>query len=139
MRRKKSNNLISEMNVVPYIDVMLVLLIIFMVTAPMITQGIKIELPVASSSPVDIQTKNLPLIISIDKAGLIHLDESGISKAFSLRELVISIKAKQVINKSKTKVLIRGDASVKYGSIVKIMATLKKNGIQDVGLITQDE
>jgi biopolymer transport protein TolR len=139
MRRKKSKNLISEMNVVPYIDVMLVLLIIFMVTAPMITQGIKIDLPIASSSPVDIKPENLPLIISIDKTGIIHIDESGMSKPFSLRELVINIKAKQLINKSKTKVLIRGDENVKYGSIVKIMATLKKNGIQDVGLITQDE
>ena len=126
-RRKK---LMSEINVVPYIDVMLVLLIIFMVTAPLLTQGVQVDLPKASSKPVDTQDQET-LVVSIDRDGRYYLDDRRVS-AQELQSKVRGI----LRARPKTPVLIRGDQKVDYGQVVKAMSLLQAAGAPSVGLIT---
>lgn len=128
----------SDINVVPYIDVMLVLLIIFMVTAPMLTQGIKVELPKLESSPVKLEKNQEPMIISIDANRAYYLDMSAeAKKPMELTELLV--KAKAILAQSPDiNVLIRGDKNVEYGAVVELMAELQSAGAVGVGLITED-
>ncbi len=128
----------SEINVVPYIDVMLVLLIIFMVTAPMLTQGIKIDLPKIESSPVTLEQNQEPLIISVDLNGAYYMEMSKLSNApLELEDLLTKSKGLLEQNPSLA-VLIRGDKNVEYGAVVELMAALQAAGAQGVGLITED-
>ena len=134
VRRRK----VAEINVVPYIDVMLVLLIIFMVTAPMLTQGIKIDLPQLEASNVELQPNQEPLIVSIDSHGAYYVEMSSVSdKAMELDELVKVTNA--IISQNPAiSVLIRGDKNVSYGSVVDLMSQLQASGAETVGLITED-
>lgn len=135
MSRRKKNKIISEMNVVPYIDVMLVLLIIFMVTAPMITQGVKVDLPNSQNQEVDMDGKD-PMVISVNVKGEYYMDTND-TESFSLEKIIESYN-KRKLEEGKLKVFIRGDEHVGYGKIIKLMSDLKHNGVGDVGLITED-
>lgn len=137
MARQKKKPM-SDINVVPYIDVMLVLLIIFMVTAPMLTQGIKIDLPQIESAPVIVEQNQEPLIISVDLNGAYFMEMSSLSKApLSLDQLLESVSKLMAANPSLS-VLIRGDRNVEYGVVVELMAALQASGAKGVGLITED-
>lgn len=125
----------AEINVVPYIDVMLVLLVIFMVTTPMLQQGVDIDLPVANTEPVE-ETESDPVIVEIDSKGLFYLNTSTPNIPLTEKELWIKIKARMAID-SKIPVLVRGDKNVPYGKVVQVMAYLKKAGVPKVGLMTQ--
>ncbi len=125
----------SEINVVPYIDVMLVLLIIFMVTAPLMTQGVKVDLPQATAEPVD-QSENEPLIVSIDIDGLYYLNVGDDPKKGVDHELLVQRVAAVLRHKPGTPVLVRGDSAVNYGAVVTAMALLQKAGAPSVGLVT---
>lgn len=127
-RRKK---LMSEINVVPYIDVMLVLLIIFMITAPLLTQGVKVDLPQASAKAVDTQDQET-LIVTIDRDGRYYLDDRRVSAEELRRKVQGILRARP-----KTPVLIRGDRKVDYGQVVRVMALLQAAGAPSVGLITE--
>ena len=127
-RRKK---LMSEINVVPYIDVMLVLLIIFMITAPLLTQGVKVDLPQASAKAVDTQDQET-LIVTIDRDGRYYLDDRRVSAQELRRKVQGILRARP-----KTPVLIRGDRKVGYGEVVKAMTLLQAAGAPSVGLITE--
>ena len=125
----------AEINVVPYIDVTLVLLIIFMITAPLVQTGVEVDLPQADSSTID-QENNLPIIVSIDKKGDYYIDvgeqeESPVSAQTLLVRVMAVLK-----NKPKTQVYIRGDHTVDYGKVVTIMTALKNAGVPSVGLMT---
>jgi biopolymer transport protein TolR len=132
----KRRNLISDINVVPYIDVMLVLLVIFMISAPLMVQGIQVNLPEATSEALPVKN-NEPLIISIKEDGTLFLEaESTENNALNLEDL----------NKAVTKifeanpglqVVIRGDGQVKYERVMSVMAELQTAGAQDIGLISQ--
>ena len=128
----------ADINVVPYIDVMLVLLIIFMVTAPMLTQGIKVDLPLLDSDPVQSDNQDEPIIVSIDSNGAYYLDMSSDAK----RPLDLNVILKKVSSilsqKPETSVLVRGDKHVEYGSVVSLMSALQGAGARGVGLITED-
>jgi len=126
----------SEINVVPYIDVMLVLLIIFMVTAPMLMQGVKVELPKAAALPVGRQD-NEPLIVSVKADGSYYLNVgSDEQKSKSLG--VIKDKVTKILNrKPDTVVLVWGDQAVPYGDVVTLMTTLQAAGAPSVGLVTE--
>ncbi len=128
----------AEINVVPYIDVMLVLLVIFMITTPMLQQGVDIDLPVAGAEPIadnDID----PVIVEIDSKGFFYLnDVTNSDTPLSKKELWVKIRARITIN-PKTPVLIRGDKNVPYGRVVQVMAYLKEAGVPKVGLMTQTE
>ncbi|WP_116366639.1 protein TolR [Parahaliea mediterranea] len=126
----------AEINVVPYIDVMLVLLIIFMVTAPMLMQGVKVELPEANAAPVEDQDSE-PLIVSVDASGQFFLNIGGDEKqAISLA--TVRERVSTVMRRSPEKpVLVWGDQAVAYGTVVTVMAALQEAGAPSVGLVTE--
>lgn len=132
----KRRNLISDINVVPYIDVMLVLLVIFMISAPLMVQGIQVNLPEASSEALPVKN-NEPLIISIDQEGKIFLEtESTKNQSLTLLELN-SFVSKIFQASPNMQVVIRGDASVAYQRVMVVMAELQSAGFSDIGLISQ--
>ncbi len=127
---------ISEINVVPYIDVMLVLLIIFMVTAPLMTQGVKVDLPQASAEAVDTNDKE-PLELTIDADGNYFMNVGGDPKQAIDDETVMQRASIILRHQPDTPVYVRGDTSVDYGSVVRAMALLQQAGAPSVGLITE--
>lgn len=128
----------AEINVVPYIDVMLVLLVIFMVTAPMMTQGVKVDLPETTSDPIQAQKDVEPVIVSVDANGAYYMevgdDESEPMALADLNEQVSKVLA----GRSQRDVLVRGDQNVDYGTVVRLMAALQTAGATSVGLITEE-
>ena len=132
----KRRNLISDINVVPYIDVMLVLLVIFMISAPLMVQGIQVNLPQASSEALPV-TNNEPLIVSIDKNGELFLEtDSTQDKSLSLEELNFSV-TKIFESNPNLQVVIRGDGKVQYEKVMTVMAELQMAGATDIGLISK--
>ena len=126
----------AEINVVPYIDVMLVLLIIFMVTAPMLMQGVKVDLPEASADPVENQDSE-PLIVSVNAGGELFLNLGDEKQVLALA--TIKDRVSKVIKRSPDKpVLIWGDRSVPYGEVVTVMVALQEAGAPSVGLVTEN-
>ncbi|MET1078852.1 MAG: protein TolR [Pseudomonas sp.] len=148
-RVRKKRKPVAEMNVVPYIDVMLVLLVIFMVTAPMLNQGVKVDLPKVSSEalPQDNDSQVLTISIKADKTYFWNLGsevdtDAGktTEKALTLAEMTSSVT--KILNQSRTQgkqtqVFIRGDKSVDYGSVMAAMGGLQQAGVGNVGLITE--
>jgi len=118
----------AEINVVPYIDVMLVLLIIFMATAPMLMQGVKVDLPEASSDPVENQDSE-PLIVSVNAGG-----EKQVLALATIKDRVSKVMKR---NPNKP-VLIWGDEAVSYGEVVTVMVALQQAGAPSVGLVTEN-
>jgi biopolymer transport protein TolR len=133
--KRAKRKLVAEINVVPYIDVTLVLLVVFMVTAPLLMQGVKVDLPVANSAPMDKQ-KQEPLIISIKSDGTYWIDENGTNIANSLSFIKDRV-AKVLRQKPNTPVLVWGDTQVGYGSVVDLMSQLQIAGAPSVGLVTE--
>ncbi|WP_226644738.1 protein TolR [Microbulbifer variabilis] len=135
-RKGTKKKLVSEINVVPYIDVMLVLLIVFMVTAPLLMQGVKVDLPNAPSAPME-DTDEEPLIISVRADGTYYLnlgtDEQGAKPLSEIKDTV----AKVLRQKPKTPVLVWGDTDARYGLIVNAMTELQQAGAPSVGLVTE--
>jgi biopolymer transport protein TolR len=127
----------SEINVVPYIDVMLVLLVIFMVTAPMLTQGVKVDLPQTSSDPIQAEKDVEAIIVSVDSNGAYYVEvgDRG-SDPMALEELQSEV-AKILSQRSNSEVLVRGDEQVRYGTVVRLMSALQSAGAANIGLITE--
>ena len=137
MSRNKKHRPMAEINVVPYIDVMLVLLIIFMVTAPMLMQGVKVELPEANTAPVENQDSE-PLIVSINSDGQLFLN-LGDGKDQVLSLATIKQRVSVVMRRNPKKpVLVWGDKAVAYGNVVTLMAALQEAGAPSVGLVTEN-
>ncbi|WP_250658580.1 protein TolR [Alkalimarinus coralli] len=135
---RSSRKPMSDINVVPYIDVMLVLLIIFMVTAPMLTQGVKVDLPQVESDPVNMEKDQEPLIISVDSNAAYYLevgDQTGKPMELSTLQEKVAVILKQ---NPKVSVLVRGDRHVEYGVVVDLMSTLQQSGAEGVGLVTEN-
>lgn len=134
-RQGNDNDYISELNVVPYIDVMLVLLIIFMITAPMLQHSIEVDLPETSQSEQKVDTASEPIVLTVSIDGLYYLNTS--TKPISLREITIKILAINKINKNvKSRVYIRGDKKASYSDVIKAISTLKKSGVRNIGLMS---
>jgi biopolymer transport protein TolR len=125
----------AEINVVPYIDVTLVLLIIFMITAPLIQTGVEVDLPQADTAPVE-QENEPPVIVSVDKQGYFYIDIGEREDEPVSAEVLLYRVAAVLRNKPKTQVYIRGDHTVAYGKVVTVMAALKNAGVPSVGLMT---
>ncbi len=135
---RKRKRLMAEINVVPYIDVMLVLLVIFMVTAPLQQQGVEIDLPVTQGNPIE-QKEQSSVIISIKKQGEYYLSKNG-AKNIAVSKAELTSKVVELYQKeSQLQVYIRGDKNVSYGHVVSIMASLKHSGIARIGLMTTPE
>lgn len=136
-QKRSRNRPMAEINVVPYIDVMLVLMIIFMVTAPLLTQGVHVDLPQASAEPVTPEENKEPLVVSVDAAGLFYVAiGDNQDQAVSADTMLAKVGAVMRLNPD-TPVMVKGDAAVDYGKVVTVMALLQKAGAPSVGLITQ--
>ena len=135
---RKGRRLVAEMNVVPYIDVMLVLLIIFMVTAPLLTQGIKVDLPKAAAEPLPPDlSETEPLILSVDASGNYYL---SIGSQDPIDEEAVRTRVAAVLSREpKTAVLVKADENVPYGRVVRGMVLLQQSGAEKVGFITDPE
>lgn len=129
---------VAEINVVPYIDVCLVLLIIFMVTAPMLQTGVDVELPQAEARTID-PSEQLPVILSIDAAGALYLDADNEGDS-EVSDADLAGRVQEALTRKPGRpVLIRGDHKVEYGRVVTVMAALKNAGVPSVGLMTRPE
>lgn len=126
----------AEINVVPYIDVMLVLLVIFMITAPLLTQGVKVELPKADAEAVE-SANDEPLIVTVDAEGNYHLNIGDDARKGISAEVLKKRVATVLRRKPKIQVLVRGDKDVNYGKVVRAMTLLKQAGVESVGLVTE--
>jgi biopolymer transport protein TolR len=125
----------SEINVVPYIDVMLVLLVIFMVTAPLITQGVKVELPKADAEVISGESSE-PVVITVDQFGDLYLDVGeDKNEPMDPETLMVRISAVLKYNPD-VPIMVKGDAAVNYGRVVEAMVLAQAAGAPSVGLIT---
>ena len=132
----RSRRAVAEINVVPYIDVMLVLLVIFMATAPLLMQGVEVDLPKADSSPVS-DSDAEPLIISIDAEARLYLN-LGASDNQALSIETVKQRVATVLKRNPEKaVMVWGDAAVPYGEVVVLMSELQNAGAPSVGLVTE--
>ena len=134
----RGRRLMGEINVVPYIDVMLVLLIIFMVTAPLLTQGVKVDLPKAGAEPLDpkMLKNTVPLVLSVDRAGKLYLNV-GSKPQTALDPDTVEVRATAALHRNpETPVLVKADNSVAYGRVVQAMVILQRAGAKKVGFIT---
>ncbi|WP_053981375.1 protein TolR [Marinagarivorans algicola] len=132
----KKRKPLAEINVVPYIDVMLVLLIIFMVTAPLLMQGVKVDLPQAPSSPLD-HTDEEPLVVSIKADGSYYINLGQKGDEQKSLESIIDQVGKILRQKPQTPVLVWGDKTIQYGLVVNLMSLLQGAGAPSVGLVTE--
>ena len=132
----RSRRAVAEINVVPYIDVMLVLLVIFMATAPLLMQGVEVDLPKADSSPVS-DSDAEPLIVSIDAQARLYLN-LGASDDQGLSMETVKQRVATVLKRNPEKaVMVWGDAAVPYGEVVVLMSELQEAGAPSVGLVTE--
>ncbi len=138
--RKKKRKPLAEINVVPYIDVMLVLLVVFMITAPLLMQGVKVELPQAPSEPFD-SKQDEPLIVSVKQDGSFYINLGNEQDQATAKPLpkIQEIVTKILRQKPQTQVLVWGDQRVPYGEVVKAMTSLQAAGAPSVGLVTEPE
>ncbi len=135
MRQRNKKRPISEINVVPYIDVMLVLLIIFMVTAPLLSQGIKVDLPQTASEPLPPNEKE-PVIVNIDKEGNYYINYGDNQDKPVKAEVLLNRVSALLKYQPGIPVLIGGDANVPYGQVVQAMSLLQRAGVPSVGMMT---
>ncbi len=133
---KGKRRLMGEINVVPYIDVMLVLLIIFMITAPLLTQGIKVDLPKAGAEPLPVQPNQPPLVLSIDAQGRLYLNV-GSTPRQPIDDQTALVRATAALRHAPERpVLVNGDQAVNYGRVVQAMVILQQAGATKVGFQT---
>ena len=126
----------SEINVVPYIDVMLVMLVIFMITAPLLNQGVDVDLPQAEAEPIDDNTQD-PVVLTVDAAGRYFLNVGGDPEQEIDADTLLLRTAAVLRQRPRAAVLVRGDASVDYGLVVAAMSVLQQAGAAKVGLVTE--
>jgi biopolymer transport protein TolR len=132
---KGKRRLMGEINVVPYIDVMLVLLIIFMITAPLLTQGIKVDLPKAAGEPLP-HANQEPLVLSIDAQGRLYLN-LGATPRQPIDDQTVLVRATAALRRNPERaVLVNGDQAVNYGRVVQAMVILQQAGAHKVGFQT---
>lgn len=140
VQRHKRRRPMAEINVVPYIDVMLVLLVIFMITTPLLSQGVNVELPKANAQQIATQDKE-PIILSVDAQGSYFLNINPDPQQALGAETVLTRVATELQTAkqqgSKQPVLVKGDARVDYGKVVQAMVLLQRAGADNVGLVTE--
>ncbi len=138
-KRTHKSKPISDINVVPYIDVMLVLLVIFMITAPILSQGVTVDLPKAASQNLSASDRE-PIVVSVDREGNFFLNISETPEVpMASQTLMVRVAAElQLASQShqKLNVLVKGDQGVEYGKVITAMSLLKQAGAEQVGLLT---
>ncbi|MAW34794.1 MAG: protein TolR [Gammaproteobacteria bacterium] len=136
MRYRDKKKLLAEINVVPYIDVMLVLLLVFMITTPLLYQGLDVDLPTTEANEIDTSKFEEPLIVEVNSKGIIRIiQEESFNEQVSEQDLADTIIS---IYKSKKidKVYVKGDKKIEYEKIIRIISILNKGGVENIGLIT---
>ncbi len=133
MQKRK---LIGEINIVPYIDVMLVLLIIFMVTAPLLTQGVSVELPQAGAEPIQNIPNHPPLVLSVDAEGNLYINVGDDEDQPASAKEIVARTSKVLRSRPDTPILIKADKAVPYGNVVGAMVLLQQGGAENVGFVT---
>jgi biopolymer transport protein TolR len=129
-------SVLSEINVTPFVDVMLVLLVIFMVTTPILYQGVDVDLPKTDSQPIPSLDREKKIVVTLNSAGEIFIDK----EQFSLSELRIEIRtlmSEQGKELGEEEVFLRADTNVPYGSVVEVMSEIRNAGVTKLGLITE--
>lgn len=138
--RRPGRRIMSSINVVPYIDVMLVLLVIFMITAPLMTQGVHVSLPNAQAKAISIK-KQIPVVVSVDQQGRYYVNLSPTPAVpVNSQQLVNLIAAEMMLAKERHQrqaVFIKGDKNVDYGQVVQAMVLMQKAGASHIGLLTK--
>ncbi len=136
----KSNNgentVLSEINVTPFVDVMLVLLVIFMVTAPILYQGVDVNLPKVESKPIPAAEREKKIVVTINNKGEIFIEK----EKYSLSQLRLEIRKLIIIQGKRIEdgdVFLRSDSDVPYGHVMEVMAEVKKAGVKKLGLVTE--
>ena len=132
----QKRKLMAEINVVPYIDVMLVLLIIFMVTAPLLTQGVKVELPKAGAEPIADIPNQPPLVLSVDADGNLYINVGDDEDTPVSAKDIVARTGAVLRNRPQTPVLVKADRAVQYGYVVGAMVLLQQGGADNVGFVT---
>ena len=136
MRYRNRKKLLAEINIVPYIDVMLVLLLVFMITTPLLYQGLEVDLPTTEANEVDISKFKEPLIVEINSEGVIRVvQKDNFNEQVSEEDLantIISIYK----NKKIDKVYVKGDKNIEYEKVIRLISLLNKGGVENIGLIT---
>lgn len=137
---RKKRRMMAEINVVPYIDVMLVLLVIFMVTTPLITQGVKVDLPKSAAEPIAQMTEGkTPLVATVDSDGLYYFEKDGNQQGpFTSAELQVEVASWLTIEPG-TQVIVKGDKAVSYEAVIRLINVLKNAGAPAVGLMTDND
>ncbi|MGH8398933.1 MAG: protein TolR [Gammaproteobacteria bacterium] len=134
--RRNKRRMMSEINVVPYIDVMLVLLIIFMITAPLLSQGVKVNLPKASAKPLNIKANETPVVMTVTADGKYYLNIGAHPDQPIDAQLVVATVAAVMRLKPDTHVVVRGDKDARYEQVMDAMVLLQKAGAPSVGMET---
>lgn len=141
-RKRQRRRPMSEINVVPYIDVMLVLLVIFMITAPLLSQGVKVELPQAQAQTISADQRE-PIIVSVDAQGNFYLNiASNPNQPIDAQAITNQVSAQLQVAQQQgvqRQVLVKGDKNVDYGHVVQAMVLLQQAGAASVGLVTEDD
>lgn len=132
----QKRKLMGEINVVPYIDVMLVLLVIFMVTAPLLTQGVKVELPKAGAEPIPDVPDHMPLIVSVDVEGNLYINTGDDEDSPKSGKVIAAHVGAVLRNRPDTPVLVKADRAVPYGNVVGAMVLLQQGGADAIGFVT---
>jgi biopolymer transport protein TolR len=133
--RGQTQTSMSEINVTPFVDVVLVLLIIFMITAPLLTQGVKVDLPKAGAEPLEAQRLK-PLVLSVDRGGRLYLNVGDNPQAPLDEDTVAARAAAALRREPQVQVLVKADSAVAYGRVVEAMVILQHAGASKVGFIT---
>ena len=132
----QKRKLMGEINVVPYIDVMLVVLVIFMVTAPLLTQGIEVELPKAGAEPIETAPDAEPFVISVDAAGNLYINVGDDEDEPKSGKYITAAVRKVLDSSPETPFLVKADRAVQYGYVVGAMVLLQQGGADEVGFVT---
>ncbi|WP_067563279.1 protein TolR [Halofilum ochraceum] len=136
MDRRSRRRPIAEINVVPYIDVMLVLLVIFMITAPLLKTGVEVTLPKADAKPME-QTQSEPLIVTVDGEGRFFINIGENPESPIGEEQLVTLATAAMRRDGDRRVLVRGDQGVNYQKVVRAMALLQRSGVPQVGLVAE--
>ena len=131
-RRGRKKAIMSEINITPMVDVMLVLLIIFMVAAPMMTAGVPIDLPNSAAEAMPNQAD--PVTVGVTPEGVIYVDEEVVAESD-----LVSVVSSRAVNGTEDRIFLRGDTSANYGAVMRVMGLLSAGGFSRIGLITQPE
>jgi biopolymer transport protein TolR len=132
----RGRRLMGEINVVPYIDVMLVLLIIFMITAPLLTEGVKVQLPKAGAQPLSARNAKDPVVLSVDRQGRLYINVGGHPQAPADPDVIEARAAAALSADPQRAVLVKADSAVAYGVVVQAMVLLQRAGAHKVGFVT---